>query len=321
MPVITQDCPSDKTKAGYLNQPCFYSIVVVIAWGLIPSLAKVADFPGGFTTFWVNVFSALGVLAIMLFKGYFPQFKAYQYYRRFIVLSIVWPLAYSLSYFSVINASSGSLATLLNYLWPLFALILLTRKMRIPPLGIALAVVGLLSISVTLLLEGSFELLIGPLIFGLIIPFTQAYFNVATTDEAKYPGTYAWLLTFIGAVVTVIGSAIFIILFENAEFLADATPSSFLPLAFMGIVANGIGFFAFLRAGQLSKTPTQKIWFILTMFLVPFAQVFFLLIGVEPDISPMRLVGIFIVALAFLTLKLWETHVLPGQNSTRANAN
>jgi hypothetical protein len=199
------------------------------------------------------------------------------------------------------------MTTLLNYLWPLFALLFLTRKMRIPPIGIILALFGFLGIALSLFLDGSLKLVFGPLIFGFAIPITQAYFNVATTDNNVYPAKYAWLLTFVGALVTTIGSAIYIMIFENGKFSIGVPIATFIPLAIIGLVGNTIGFYSFLRAGQLSKEPAEKVWFILLMFLIPFAQVFFLVITrVESNISPARFIGIVIVAISFLAFKLWE---------------
>lgn len=292
---------------GYLNHSWFYSILVIFSWGIVPALAKTSNLPGGYSTFWVSLFSAVSVLLIMLVKGYLSQFRATKYYRPFILLSIFWPLINSLAFFSVIKASNGSMTTLLNYLWPLFALLFLTRKMRIPPIGIILALFGFLGIALSLFLDGSLKLVFGPLIFGFAIPVTQAYFNVATTDDNVYPTKYAWLLTFVGALVTTIGSAIYIMIFENRKFSIGVPIATFIPLAIIGLVGNTIGFYSFLRAGQLSKEPSEKVWFILLMFLIPFAQVFFLVITrVESNISPARFIGIVIVAISFLAFKLWE---------------
>ncbi len=285
----------------------FYSLVVIFCWGIVPALAKSSNYPGGYTTFWVNAFSGIAIFIIMLAKGYLGQFKATQYYKPFILISILWPLINSLAFFSVIKASNGSMATLLNYLWPLFALLFLTRKMRIPPMGIALAIFGFMGIFLSLLLDGSLKLVFGPLLFGFAIPLTQAYFNVITTNDKVYPSDYSWLLTFIGAAITTLGSAVYIALFENWKFTVGAPIADFAPLAIIGLVGNAIGFYSFLKAGQLSKKPTEKIWFILSMFLIPFVQIFFLIIsGVESKISAMRFVGITIVAISLIIFKLWE---------------
>lgn len=291
---------------GLTRSPWFYSVLVIVMWGLVPNLAKAADFPGGFTTFWVNVFSAVGVLAIMVLGGHLPQFKATYLLRRFVVLSVIWPLAYSISYFTVIKLSSGSLATLMNYMWPLFSLLLLSRTMKIPRIGIFLTVVGFVCVAATVLIEGNISLILMPMVLGLIAPATQAYFNVTTNDERKYPGDYAWLLTFVGAVVTAVGAGLYILLMEQGQFTRGVSFGDLFPLAVIGIGGNSIGFYAFLKAGQMSRTPNQKVWFILSMFMIPFVQVLFLLIGTEPNINPIRIVGIAIVSVGLLIFKLWE---------------
>lgn len=297
---------SNDKGGGYLRRPWIYGLVVVAMWGLVPTLAKAADFPGGFTTFWVNVFSALGVLAIMIATGQLKQFQEFRLIPRFFALSLVWPLAYSIAYFSVIKESSGSLATLMNYMWPLFALLMLSRTMKIPRIGLVLTAAGFLLVAGTLYLEGNLNMMLGPMLIGLVAPLTQAYFNVTTTDEATYPGEYAWLLTFVGAIVTALGSALYVLVQENGQFTNGVSLSDLLPLAIIGVGGNSIGFYAFLRAGQMSKTPTAKVWFILTMFSIPFVQVLLLVLRIEPGIPITRLIGIGIVSLGFLVFKVWE---------------
>jgi drug/metabolite transporter (DMT)-like permease len=289
------------------NKLWLYAVIVVVAWGLVPALAKGADYPGGFTTFWVNVFSAVGVFLVMTVGGYLPQFKQTRYYSSFITISVIWPLLFSLSYFGIISNGSGSLATLMTYLWPLMAMFLLSRTTQVPQIGLILASGGFAIVALTMLAEGNIGLSAVALLFGLIAPFTQAYFHVATKDRLKYPGEFAWLLTFVGALVTVVGSAVYVGLFEGADFTRGASAKELLPLAIIGIGANSIGFYAFLRASQLSETSNQEVPFLLAMFFVPFAQVLFLLMGVERDIHLIRFLGIVVVAVGFFAFKRWES--------------
>jgi len=286
----------------------FCCVIVILMWGLVPALAKSADFSAGFTTFWVNVFSTVGVLIFMFLLGTWKEVRELKRANglRYAGVSVVWPLAYSLAFFSVIDMDTGSLATLLNYMWPLFALVLLWRsgKMRVPAAGAAAAVLAFFGVVITFLLEGEVKVLLPAVAVGIFAPITQAYFNVETDDEKRYP--HLWLLTLIGALVTVVGSAIFILVAENGRFF-DVELLDLLPLAIIGIGGNSLGFFAFVKASQLSSRSTEaKITYLLSMFLVPFAQLLALLTGGVEDISGYRWIGVAIVAVSLLGFKSWE---------------
>lgn len=308
----------NKTKEdGYLRRLIeklfgnllFDCVVIILMWGLVPALAKSADFPGGFTTFWVNVFSAFGVLAFMLLLGTWRELKEWKspIRLRYVGISVLWPLGYSIAYFSVVKMNTGSLATLLNYMWPLVALFLLgvTGKMRIPRVGVLAAIGAFSGVLITLLLEGNLVLLLPAILVGIIAPITQAYFNVETSDEGKY--SHLWLLTLIGAIVTVIGSAFYIAIVEQGQFFGP-TPSALLPLAVIGVGGNSLGFYAFVKASQVSNRSTDaKAAFLISMFLVPFAQLLALFTrGVETSISTARWIGVGIVAVSLLGFKYWE---------------
>lgn len=280
------------------------SLIVVITWGLVPLFAKIGNLPGGQTTMWVNWFGVLGVLTIMAMFGKLGEIKKGLPYGKFVALGLIWPLAYSITYFNAIKIGGPSLATIANYTWPAFAMlfsysILKSKKSLKDWTVVFLAILG---VAIPVVLEGNLKILIFPLILGVFAAGTQAYFNVRT---GSFPDSWAWVLTLVVQLVTAVGATVYSILFET---MVIPSISTFGYLAFLGIISGSIGFWAFISAGGVAHKSggNNEVVFYILMCLTPFAQVLALLIPfwhVE-SVSPLRWIGVILVASCFLVYKI-----------------
>ncbi|QQG41373.1 MAG: DMT family transporter [Candidatus Woesebacteria bacterium] len=280
------------------------SLIVVLTWGFVPLFAKVGDLAGGQTTMWVNWFGVVGVIAIMAVIGELGNIKKGLPYFTFVKIGLVWPLAYSLAYFNAIKFGGPSLATIANYTWPAFAMLFSYSMLKSKKTGRDWAVVllAILGVSIPVLLEGNLKILLLPLTLGIFAAIAQAYFNVRTSS---FPNNWAWVLTFVVQLVTAIGATIYAMLFESITIPSLTTLGY---LAFLGVVSGSVGFWAFIKAGQVAHNlgDKEEITFYILMCLTPLAQVFALLIPfwhVE-SVSPLRWIGVMLVSSCFLIYKI-----------------
>ena len=287
-------------KIGYV----WLSIIVVVTWGLVPLFAKLGDLPGGQTTMWVNMFGVFGVLAIMAYLKEFKSFKKDVPYTKFILIGLIWPLAYSIAYFNTIKIGGPSLATIANYTWPAFAMLfsyqMLKRKHSLRDWIVVL--LAILGVTIPIVLEHKLKILILPLTAVVFAAATQAYFNVKTKS---FPKEWSWPLTLILQFVTAVGALVYASIFETITIPSLITLGY---LAFLGVISGSIGFWAFISAGMAASGlgETDEIKFYVLMCLTPLAQVFALLIPfwhVE-SVSPLRWIGVGLVSSCFLIYKI-----------------
>lgn len=281
------------SKYGYI----LFSVVVIVTWGLVPLFAKLGSLPGGQTTMWVNWFAVIAVLIIMALTKNLKQIKKDLPYKTYVKIGLVWPLVYSIAYFSAVDRGGPSLTTIANYTWPVFALALsyIMLKEKSSKKDWMVVMFATVAVGIPVLLEGKVTLLFLPLIFGLIAAASQAYFNISTHSFGR---DTAWVLTLVISIVAAVGSTIYVAIFEKFE-LPGITTLGYL--AFIGAISNGIGFWAFLRAGQEAHDLSKKsnTVFLVLMCLTPLVQALVLLVPfwkVE-SVSPLRWIGIILIAL------------------------
>jgi len=294
------------SKYGYI----LFSVVVIVTWGLVPLFAKLGSLPGGQTTMWVNWFAVIAVLVIMALTNNLKQIRKGLPYKTYVKIGFIWPLVYSIAYFSAVDKGGPSLTTIANYTWPVFALALsyIMLKEKSSGKDWIVVVFAAMAVGIPVFLEGKVNLLLWPLIFGLVAAASQAYFNISTHD---FGADTAWVLTLVISIVTAVGSTIYVVIFEKFE-LPGITTLGYL--AFIGSISNGIGFWAFLRAGQAARALGKKsnTIFLVLMCLTPLAQALVLLVPfwkVE-SVSPLRWVGIILI-----TLSVCLYHFLPEKKN------
>jgi drug/metabolite transporter (DMT)-like permease len=283
-----------KSKEG--GYYILYSLMVIVLWGLVPAFAKIGNLPGGLTTLYVNWFAVIGVFVIMLFTGRMNQFAKPQPYKKLVFVGLVWPLTYSILYFTSINKGSASLTTIANYTWPILYFILASifARKRFSGRNWVVVLLGILAVAIPILIGGNLKLLVLPLVLAIAAALAQSVYSLLTE---KYKED-AWLITFVVELVTAIGSTIYVLIFEHFAIPDLKTLGC---LAFIGILSNGIGFWAFLKASQESALNTNhKTTFLVLMCLTPLVQVVLLpILGVE-SVSPAKMIGVVLICIALV---------------------
>lgn len=300
-----------KTTHPKINMQYVYIFLVLIAWGIVPWLAKSVDLPGGTTAMIVNWSALVSVFVIMLFVGKLSQFAQLKFYwKQFVLLSFVWPLVYSIAFFDSIKQGSASLTTLLNYSWPLFAAMLLwIRGVKVSLWAMFSLSMSVLILGVALYFDGTLVVASIPaVVLGLVAAFAQGFFNVEGENNERYPSDLTWLLTFVGALVTAVGATVYVQFTETSIDISALELSTVWPLIVIGAFSNGIGFWAFLKAIKMSETKKQKINFWFGMMFVPVVQVALLpLVGIE-EIGWWRVIALAGICINFLVYKYWEVN-------------
>jgi len=271
------------------------SIISVISWGIVPAFAKLGNLSGVATTMWVNWIATIAVMLIMLINGSWREFTKPQAYPKMIVWGLVWPLAYSIVYFSAVKTGGGAITTIANYTWPLWYLIFgYLYRDRYPTKSWIFVTLIVLGVALPLVLEGNVNFSYLALTLGLIAAACQALYGRMTDSSTDNP----WLVTFVVSLVTAIGSTIWLL--SSERFLLPSG-QTFMYLAMIGAVSNGIGFATFLAANQLSSgNPKYKVNFFGILALTPMVQVVLLPILGAETVSPIRWIGVGAIFVALL---------------------
>lgn len=303
---------SGYSKTSFSTAMYVYAGLVLLAWGIVPMLAKYVSLPGSTTAMVVNWSALVAVFIFMLVSGKLWQFKYLpKYWKQFTLIGMVWPLLYSISYFESIKQGSASLTTVLNYTWPLFAAFVLykARGVLISAQAIVALVASVVILTVSISIDGTIQLTgLLPIILGIVAAATQGFFNIESSNEARYPTSLVWLMTFVGALVTAVGATAFTILSGENIALASIDFASLWPLVLIGAFSNGVGFWAFLKASKMSSVnddgkSEQNFWLMMTF--VPVVQVALLpIVGLE-EIGNWRIIALIGICINFLVYRLW----------------
>lgn len=288
-------------KEGKYNY-VIYAFLVIIAWGAVPSFAKLGNLPGGVTTVYVNWFAVIGLLPIMLLNGSIKEFKKPQPYKKIVLWGTIWPLAYSICYFTSVDKLGGSITTILNYVWPFFFLVLATllkgKRYSVKSWAfVSLSIVGVLIAKVAAV-DTKVGLSLSIFWFvGLGAALAQALYSVLTDGSADID---AWLITMVVEIVTAVGATIYSVsVIKDWVWVWD--PTKLFYLSFLGVISNGLGFWAFLRGNQVtSKNDNSKTIWLVLMCMVPFVQVLLLPVLRVESVPLSRWVAVGIVTLALI---------------------
>lgn len=276
----------------------FYSLIVVISWGLVPGLAKMGSLSTGLTTMYVNWFAVFCLGFLLIVKGRIKEFKKPKPYGKYLLIGLLWPLAYSIAYFGAIDLGGACLTTITNYVWPaIFLSIGSFWGKKFTGQSWFVVIIAISAVAIPILLEGSLILLVFPIVLGLTAATAQACYSFITENVSEDP----LLITFIIEVVTALGATLYVMILEKFVVPNIVTLGY---LSIIGVISNGIGFWAFLKAGQVSNTERTKTLFLLLMCLTPIIQVVILpLLRVE-EVTFERWVGVALIALALLLYRL-----------------
>ncbi|NMC35077.1 MAG: DMT family transporter, partial [Veillonellaceae bacterium] len=280
-------------KANYAYIPMI--LVVFVSWGIVPAFAQLGGLDGYVTTLYVNWVALAAVAVIMTFLGQWKLLGAYSLRDYLIMgaLGLVWPLMYSVAYFCSVSSEGAVMTSILNYTWPVFYLVsalvvnptaLQCRSLKHTVISVLMAVGAVVAV---MSFEGHVSF--GMLQFaalGLIAAVTQGFYTAAT-DRWKYD---VWVMTFVIEAVTAIGVTIMVL--YQGTFVVPSM-QTFLYLAAIGAISNGLGFVAFLKGSQLSGECDLKhkgTWMI-GMCTIPFAQALIALItGIA--VKPSQWIGL-----------------------------
>lgn len=284
-----------------MKKTIVYSILVIVLWGIVPAFAKMGDLSGGLTTMYVNWFAVLGVLGIMFATGAVKEFKHSQPYFKLGLVGLIWPLGYSIAYFTAIEKGSSSMTTITNYFWPVFYMLIATLfGKKSTKHGWAIVVIASLAVAIPTALQDNIQIAIIPIALGLTAAMAQAIYSLASEGIKAN----AWLVTFVVELVTAIGSTIYVAVYDSFVLPSIETLGY---LAFIGFLANGIGFWAFLQASRESANEDRKTLFLVLMCTTPMAQVVLLpLLGVE-DVGIEKWIGVVLITGALLAYRLYPS--------------
>jgi len=277
----------NKSKDGYGY--LVYVLVVVVAWAVVPAFAKLGALPGGLTTAYVNWFAVFGLVVIMHANGSWLKLKEPQPYAKMVVWGLVWPLVYSIAYFTTVDQGGASLATITNYTWPVFYLGLATMIFgrRFSRRSWMFTLLAVIAVAVAMMGEAS---LTSVVFIGLVAAASQALYSVLTEGSKEN----AWVVTFVVSVVTAIGATIYTVVMENWVWLSD--PSTLFYLGFIGVLSNGVGFWAFLKANQTSsESEGSKTVFLVLMCTIPLVQVVILPLFKVETVTPERWLAVLLI--------------------------
>lgn len=298
-----------------MNKKASYTLMlqiaaVLILWGVVPVLAKLSSVPGDVITFFVNWTAVLAIATIISFLRLWKRVLSYQPrdYLNMVLLGLVWPLLYSITYFESINQGSPALTTILNYAWPAFymfwAWLLNGRKFtRAAVLSIALSICAIAITQILASSEKDIAFAASPIILGLVAAASQGFYSAVTDEKVSYD---PWVMTFIVEVVTAIGVSVVVAVRQSS---LNVSTESLLYLSVIGVLSNGIGFWAFLASSKLSAQlgPFWKNIWLVSMCLVPVMQVVFLPFG-GVKVSPYNIFGVIIVVVAMLFYRLSDSN-------------
>ncbi|MFH1895903.1 MAG: DMT family transporter [bacterium] len=271
--------------------------VVVTTWGVVPGFAKLSNLGGDITTFYVNWIAVVAVATIITAIKGWQQLKEYSYrdYATMALLGIAWPLVYSVAYFGAVQVGGPALTTILNYTWPVFALIFayVLNRAQATWVSMVSVIFAATAVGVTCFFESrvGVGLSLMALSLGTVAAVTQGFYSSAT-DRWKYD---PWTMTFVVELVTAVGVTLFVVA-RGSFIFPDLQSLAYLTV--IGAISNGIGFWAFLAGSQSSGNAgmNAKCTWLIGMCLVPFAQVILLpILGVE-QISVWKWVGVALVA-------------------------
>lgn len=291
-----------------MSQTLIYSLLVIVLWGLVPSFAKMGDMTGGLTTMYVNWFATIGVLAIMAVTGATKEFKHSQPYLKLVGIGLIWPFAYSIAYFTSIDIGSGSMTTITNYSWPVFYLIVaaVIFKKQFSVQNWVVVFMATLAVVIPTVLQGNVQIAMKAVALGLFAALCQALFSLISEGLKEND----WLVTFVISAVTAIGSTIYVAFYE--KFVLPDMQTLFC-VAFIGILSNGIGFWAFLKASKVSEEENHKTLFLILMCMTPIAQVILLpILGVEKP-SVAMWVAVVTMAGALFVHRLYQRKLTSNQ--------
>lgn len=261
------------------------ALVVLISWGSVPALAKLGDLPGGLTTFYVNWFAVVALGVILTLTKKWPILWTYSKsdWLKITGLGVVWPFIYSVSYFSAIKYGSGTTATILNYTWPIFFLLLswLFYRAKISIASVISVFLSVTSVVVCTLYGGVGGVVITKvaLICGIIAAITQAAYSLFGGRLRHDP----LVVTFVVEVVTAVLSTVYVLFVEHSLVLPGM--ETIFYLAILGVISNGFGFWFFLWGNQISENSPKsgRFGFLILLSLTPFFQVLVLwLVKAEP---------------------------------------
>jgi drug/metabolite transporter (DMT)-like permease len=156
----------------------------------------------------------------------------------------------------------------------------------------------MLAVAIPTFLHGNIKVLFVPVVLGMVAAICQALFSLISEGLKEND----WLVTFVISAVTAVGSTIYVGLFESFVW-PDAM--SLFCMAFIGILSNGIGFWAFLKASKVSNIENHKTLFLVLMCSTPLAQVALLpVLGVE-SVSPEKWIGVVLITGALIAYRLY----------------
>lgn len=280
-------------EEGYKYIPAWLKLttlvfVVFVSWGVVPAFAQLGNMPGDLTTFWVNLTATAAVLvfALLFAKKEFSKYTAGQY-AGMAAIGVAWPLIYSIVYFTSVDKVGAACTSILNYTWPVWYFVLgfwlipnkisrYNKVFVVICMALVLASVGYVNYSKLAESGNPAEhLKFLPLFaLGLGAGLMQGFYSAANDKWDFHP----WVMTFVVEAVTLLGSAAFVLWHYGTIELPDLTTFGYL--TFIGVISNGIGFWAFLASSKLSSqmsetTPWIKPVWLVSVCFVPFGQIIF----------------------------------------------
>lgn len=275
-----------------------FVVFAALLWGSTPAVAKLllAELNNLQVLFFNNFFACLGLLAAVLIRRQSDIIKNYtrKDYVIFAAMGLLGTFLYNLFLISALEALPAQEAFLINYLWPvmavIFATVILKEKINLrKALGLLSSFIGV-AIVVTQGNFSSFHLnsaagvllaTAGAVVFGLFSVLGKRYKYEQFTDMMFY---YVFGTTY---------SLLALLLFSN---LPSLSMSQFFGLIWLGTFTSGLAFVFWFLALEYGDTAKMSNMILLT----PFISLIYIHFLVGEKILFYSIVGLIIIVLGIV---------------------
>lgn len=285
-------------------------LVVVLVWGSVAPIAKLMMADVDFLTLQGIMcgMSALALLAVLALQRKIGLLRALRFkdHLQHLGLGALGLFLYGACFFGAITLMPVQEASVLNYVWPLFAMLLavplLKERLRLASLGAALLAFAGVVIVVTqgdpLAHPPSSVLGIAlMLVSGMSYALYSLIGKKLTIDPLLavfLHSLYAAPLFLIAALVVGVSMAI--------------TPLGWLTIAYLGPVTIGLAYLLWLTALRSLETRVAGT----LIYLTPFVSLSFIALLVGEQIHPASWIGLILI-IAGASWQLWQGKSMPQQ--------
>lgn len=272
-----------------------FVVSAALLWGSTPATAKIllANLDSLQVLFFNNLFAFLGLFIAVLIRGKLTVAKDYgrKDYIIFVVMGFLGTFLYNLLLISGLEALSAQEAFLINYLWPvlavIFATVILKEKINLrKAVGLICSFIGV-AIVVTRgnLLVLRFDSVAG-ILFAVAGAVTFGLFSVLGKKYKHEQFTGILFYYLFGTIYSLVAVLLF-----SSLFLPSL--SQLLGLIWLGAFTSGLAFVFWFLALEYGDTVKMSNMILLT----PFISLIYIYFLVGEKILPSSLIGLVAIVI------------------------